>query len=226
MLTAKEKVIVALDGMSRGQALDLAARLQGSVWGFKVNDLLLEAGIEIIRELKNYGGVFADAKLYDIPNTVGNCIAKLDAAGADLITIHASGGARMIGAAASRAATAKILAVTALTAFSEQEFNAVYRQELSGFVRAAASLAAESGAHGVVCSPDELQILADLPLQKVTPGVRPAWHQAADDQRRVATPAAALQQGAAMLVIGRPITAHDAPERAVEDINAELASIG
>ena len=94
----KHKIIVALDGISEKEALRMAKILKGRVWGFKVNDLLFEDG-RIIAKLKKFGNVFADAKLHDIPNTVGNSVARLSRAGADMITVHGSGGIEMMKAA-------------------------------------------------------------------------------------------------------------------------------
>ena len=89
------KIIVALDGLTVKGALRIGKILSGKVWGFKVNDLLF-TNVEIIRKLKKFGKIFADAKLHDIPNTVGNSVKKLSKAGADLITVHASGGVEMM----------------------------------------------------------------------------------------------------------------------------------
>src|SRR5689334_17776634 len=117
----KDKIIVALDGMTRSEALELATALKGSVWGFKVNDLLIQCGLEIVRELKKFGGVFADPKLSDIPNTVGNSVRVLAAAGADLITVHASASAASLKAAVAEAGPSRILAITVLTSMSDED---------------------------------------------------------------------------------------------------------
>jgi orotidine-5'-phosphate decarboxylase len=214
--------------MTEGQALKLAERLASTVWGFKVNDLLLEHGVGIISRLKAFGSVFADPKLHDIPNTVANGIQLLEEVGADLITVHASGGAKMLQAAASSAKRAKILAVTALTSLDDSDTRSIYGRSPAETVVAFAELAIRSGIKGIVCSPQELTVVAKIPgaenLTKVTPGIRPAWHGKPDDQSRAATPANAFAQGATLLVIGRPITEHSSPEEAVRKINLELAS--
>lgn len=225
-MTMDNPIIIALDGMTQQEALMLARNLKGLVWGFKVNDLLLDSGLGIIRKLKPYGSVFADPKLYDIPNTVANSVRKLEAAGADLITVHASGGLRMLHQAVSNAARAKVLAVTLLTSFSDDESQKIYGKPATENVLALAKLAAESEVPGIVCSPNELKLFQDPPalrsLLKVTPGIRPAWHQRADDQTRTKTPKEALAEGASLIVVGRPVTAHEDPVRAVEMILEEI----
>lgn len=221
----KQTVIVPLDGMSEQESLKIAEQLKGQVWGFKVNDLLVERGVEIVSKLKAYGKVFADAKLYDIPNTVANSVARLADAGADLITIHASGGRKMIEAAVKSGGEAKILAVTLLTSFSAEEVKQVYGVEVIDGVVSLAKLAISSGAAGIVCSPNELSSLPQMTQAylKVIPGIRPSWYGVADDQTRIATPAGAIQKGATHLVIGRPIVTHQDPKQAVQLIAQELS---
>jgi len=221
----KSSVIVPLDGMSEKESLDLAQRLQGLVWGFKVNDLLVTSGVQIVRKLKSFGSVFADPKFYDIPNTVGNSVGRLVDAGADLITIHASGGATMIEAAVASAGQSKILAVTLLTSFSSQQVKSIYGVDVESGVSSLAKIAIDSGAHGIVCSPNELSILpkSDSNYLKVTPGIRPSWYGESDDQQRTSTPVGALKNGATHLVIGRPIVRHANPVDAIALIADELS---
>lgn len=190
------KVIVALDGISEKEALRIAKLLKGKVWGFKVNDLLF-ANPGIIGKLKKFGKVFADAKLYDIPNTVANGIRRLSAAGADMITVHASGGIEMMRAAKKNAGRSKILAVTVLTSFQGNQKKEVLRMVKE---------AAVAGVDGVVCSGHELKYLAKFSLLKIVPGIRPKGYNRKDDQKRTVTPEEAIKFGADYLVIGRPIT--------------------
>lgn len=220
------RIIVALDDMSVSEALELARRLGPAVWGFKVNSLLLSAGVSIIEKLRPHGRVFADPKLHDIPNTVKNGVKEISAAGAELITVHASGGRAMIEAAVAAAGGARILCVTALTSLDEDTTQEVYRRAPLDTVLALAQLAAGSGAPGIVCSPLELAALSanaiTARLFKVVPGIRPENYSAADDQRRIATPSSAVQAGADLLVIGRPITQAADPLKIAEAINSEL----
>jgi orotidine-5'-phosphate decarboxylase len=216
------QLIVALDGMNEQESLRLAETLCGEVWGFKVNDLLLQCGVSVVTELKKFGGVFADPKLHDIPNTVGNAVRRLVDVGADLITVHASGGAPMLSEAARQAGPAKILAVTVLTSFDDHTAQSIFRRNAGQAVHDFVALAENAGIHGIVCSPQELNSLKTSPLLKVTPGVRPSWYGKADDQTRVMTPQEAASCGADYLVIGRPITADSNPLAAVRRIVAEL----
>lgn len=219
-------IVLPLDAMSENQALAIAERLQGLVWGYKVNDLLVECGVDIITKLKKYGRVFADPKLHDIPNTIANGVKKLDEAGADLITVHASGGSKMIQEACRTARHAKILAVTVLTSLTDADAQQVYGNSAAETVRKFALLAKEAGAYGIVCSPEELAMLSEestlKELKKVVPGIRPTWYEKADDQSRKATPRGARDLGADLLVIGRPIIKHEDPRKAAEMVLAEL----
>ena len=221
------RIIIALDGMKEEQALAIAAKLKGAVWGFKVNDLLIDCGLSIVSKLKDYGKVFADPKLHDIPNTVANAIKKLDAAGADLVTVHASGSRPMLEAALQAKTHAKILAVTVLTSLDNSNAQEIYRRPPEDAVIDFARLAASCSIDGIVCSPRELKSFFVIPelnsLIKVIPGIRPSWYDTKDDQKRTTTPSEAVANGATYLVIGRPIISNPDPYRAAMLVNEELA---
>lgn len=205
------KIVVALDGMLVKEGLSIAKKLSGLVWGFKINDLLFDS-ISIIKKLKKYGEVFADAKLYDIPNTVSNSVLRLSAAGADMITVHASGGIEMMRAAKKSAGKSKIIAVTVLTSHD------------GNVKRSVVSLVKDArlaGIDGVVCSAREVPFLPKK-LLKIVPGIRPVGYMSKDDQKRTATPQEATQAGADLLVIGRPITQSKDPVHAVQQILNEI----
>ena len=224
-------IILALDNMDESAAIELARSMHGRIWGSKINDLLLRAGAEIVRRLKAYGGVFCDSKLHDIPNTVAHQVALLNRAGADLITVHCSGGPEMLRAAVSaKSGGARLLGVTVLTAHSDETSQAVYGQNVSGQVRRMTELALECGLDGIICSPVDLGVAEEVDpaheLLRVTPGVRPAWHEKQDDQSRTMAPVAAMAEGADLLVIGRPITEADDPVSACKRIAAELIVSG
>jgi len=204
----KSRVIVALDGISEKEALRIAALLKGKVWGFKVNDLLFEDP-KIIRKLKKFGNVFADAKLYDIPNTVANSVRRLSAAGADMITVHASGGVKMMKAAKDNSGHSKILAVTVLTSFGGNQKKNVLKL---------AKEAEKAGVDGIVCSGNELKYLKRFRLLKVVPGIRPKDYNRKDDQKRTMTPKEAVKNGADYLVIGRPIISSKDPLQILKEI--------
>lgn len=206
-------IIVALDNMERQTALELASRLSGKVWGFKVNDLLLEYGCEIVNSLKRFGHVFADPKLHDIPNTVRNSVKRLALAGADLITCHVSGGVNMLRAAVDEAGDkVKIIGVTVLTSLDFDEVRQTYRGwPLERF----SDIVAHSKVHGVVCSAHEIPFWNLFDLVKVVPGVRPFGNVKGDDQAR----SCGIVK-ADYLVIGRPITNSKDPVEAVQKIKA------
>jgi orotidine-5'-phosphate decarboxylase len=186
--------------MEREQALMLAWNLSPYVWGFKVNDLLVSYGLDIVRDLKFLGKVFADPKLYDIPKTVANGVYKLAEAGADLITVHVSGGRQMIKAAMDNAGDAKIIGVTALTSLDDPQIQEVYHRTAEETVWDLAHLAYDCKLDGIVCSSREVEMLKHLNFIKVVPGIRLGRIEG-DDQKRTGNGA-----GADYFVIGRPIT--------------------
>lgn len=227
------EVIVALDGITRPRAMMLAEALSGKVWGFKVNDLLLTYGINIVKDLTMYGRVMADPKLYDIPNTVSNAVIALAGAGAALITVHASGGKTMLEAAvaASRMAgadyrrsdeTSKIIGVTLLTSMSDVEVYSIYSAGRANISRSLLSTMTDAGCHGLVC-PASFLPEADkyVGLLKVVPGIRLDGLVKGDDQIHVASEVAQIKS-ATHVVVGRPIVQADDPIAAAVRIAAEL----
>lgn len=221
------RIYVALDGMVRSNAFELARALAPEVRGFKGNDLFdrepEEAFIFLKTELGSH--VFADPKLHDIPNTVANRMRNFVEMGADLVTVHASGGKAMMEAAvkATEGSPTKVLAVTVLTSLEPVDCLEIYGMPSIGKVKQLAELAAEAGVWGIVCSPEETAIIkrSELPLIVINPGIRPAG-ASADDQARKATPSGAIAVGADWLVIGRPITAAANPVDAARRINEEV----
>ncbi|HVS04109.1 MAG TPA: orotidine-5'-phosphate decarboxylase, partial [Thermoanaerobaculia bacterium] len=171
-------------------------------------------------------GVFLDLKLHDIPNTVAGAVGAASELGVDLLTLHVAGGDAMLRAAADAAAgRLRLLGVTLLTHLTAEELAALDMPGPLG-ARAAswASLAHQAGCAGVVCSPREAAALRrqhPRPFLLVTPGIRFAG-TAVQDQRRTATPAAALAAGADLLVVGRALTAAPDPEAALAALTAEL----
>ena len=226
-----QKVIVALD-LSAKRALHIAQALQGSATWMKVGlTLLYETGPSIIRQLKQMGFmVFADTKLNDIPHQVQGAAASLTAAGADMFTVHANGGAEMMrqarlavqaAADSQQVARPKLLAITVLTSIdqamlAEQGVAVSLPEQVSNL----AGLAIDAGMDGVVASPLEIQMLREqlgaAPLI-VTPGIRSPGADNAD-QSRVASAAEAFAAGADLIVVGRSITAADDPLQAFQAI--------
>lgn len=211
------KIIVALDGMrDREEIVWFAERLKGKVWGFKVNDALVKYGRTIIYDLEAYGKIFADSKLHDIPNTIINSMQHLVSAGADLITVHISGGEKMVKAAIEVAGPERVLGVGKLTSLSKQEFFEFDTLKLRSFYEKAYNW----GLRSVVISPTEL-LMGDIFDLVVCPGIRREG-EAVNDQIDVNTPTGAILKGADLLVIGRTITQSDDPVKTVDEINKEI----
>ena len=231
----KMGIIIALDGMKKKDAIELAKKLSSAsqIVCFKANDLLDDEGGKIIEELSQYGLVMADPKYHDIPNTVGNRVKKISSYHPMFITVHASGGIEMMRAAVENtseitvAIKSKILAVTVLTSLDEEECNLNLGGPVKAKVLQFARNAILSGVEGIVCSANELAFLSKFPelkwLIKVTPGIRPKWHiDPSDDQARIVTPADAVKLGADFIVIGRPIVRAKDPLKALEDTISEI----
>ena len=226
------KVAVALDTSDRAELLEWAAWFGPRVGVLKVGlEAFVRWGPEVVAEVREKAAaVFLDLKLHDIPNTVAGAVAGADAAGVDYLTIHAGGGSAMLTAAAAAATRVRLLAVTLLT---HLDTGALEELGMAGDsrdrARSWASLARRAGCAGAVCSPLEvasLRAAAPEPFVLVTPGIR--FDQgpgglAGDDQRRVASPAAALEAGADLLVIGRPLTRAPDRGRALARLEAVLA---
>jgi len=240
---ARDRLIVALDYPDAPAALHLVDMLGESIRWYKVGlELYLATGASVVERLVARGkSVFLDLKLHDIPNTVAGAVRSAAASGASLLTAHASGGPAMIEAAVNAAASLanppKVLAVTVLTSMDESQLRATgVERTTPEQVELLAKMAMSAGADGLVCSPLESQHLRRLHGQRpllVTPGIRPDQDSslrkaAIDDQRRIASPRAALWSGASYLVVGRPITQATDPKAAafaiLDDMKAALDS--
>lgn len=211
-MEAKERIIVALDVDSLDKALELVEKLHLYVGYFKVGLELLtnEGAPKVVQAIKEAGGkIFYDGKFKDIPNTVAGASKAVAKLGVDMFNVHASGGVEMMKAAVDNKGESKVLAVTVLTSLSEEDAHSIYGAPSKGKVIEFARWAKIAGIDGLICSPQELQVLGKQKelddLLRVTPGVRPDW-AAKGDQKRVMTPGEAVKAGADYLVIGRPIT--------------------
>ncbi len=228
------KVIVALDYPQAAPALALAQRLEPSLCRLKVGkELFTAAGPQLIEQLQQLSfEVFLDLKFHDIPNTTAQACKAAAALGVWMVNVHALGGRRMLEAAREALENVeyrpKLIAVTILTSMAQDDLhgigiNASPAQMVSGL----AQLAYDSGLDGVVCSAQEAPSLRRQCGQGfclVTPGIRPA-NASADDQSRIMTPHAALDNGASYLVIGRPITQAPDPMKALQDILNEIGEL-
>jgi orotidine-5'-phosphate decarboxylase len=225
----ENKIIVALDVATREQALALVNQLHQQISCFKIGLQLYTAeGPEIVRAVRATGAnIFLDLKLHDIPNTVARSIESASALGAQLLTIHLSGGAEMIRAAiTARKGNVSVLGVTVLTSANDRTLGEVgINDSVDKQVLRLARLGVENGIDGIVASSHEIKMLREEfgdKIKIVVPGIRPGWADVGD-QKRTMTPREAIDAGADYLVIGRPITAHADPREALERILRELA---
>jgi len=230
-MTAKDRLVVALDVPTAEQARELVRRLSGSVGMFKVgHQLFTAAGPELVRGLVATGEkVFLDLKYHDIPNTVAGAVAQACRLGVALVDVHALGGRAMMEAAvgAMPAMGTRLLAITVLTSQDDRSLGEVgVGGDVGAAVRRLALLAQEARVDGVVASPHEVALIREAcgrDFLIVTPGIRPAGARAGD-QSRAASPAAALRSGADYLVVGRPITEAPDPRAAAAAILGEMES--
>lgn len=205
----KNPIIVALDGKSWEEILPLIDQLRTSGCIIKVNDLLFNKGIEnLIPNLQVYGRIMADLKSHDIKNTVENIMKHLLPHPPWAVTIQGSGGEEMIRSAVKilEGTETNVLVVTVLTTFDKKTCQEIYHRLPVTQVLELAKIANRAGAHGFVCSPEEVTMLKKLYPEKklVTPGVRsPGADQ--NEQKRVDTPANALAKGSTEIVMGRQI---------------------
>ncbi|MCW2861052.1 MAG: orotidine 5-phosphate decarboxylase [Actinoallomurus sp.] len=221
-------IAVALDAPDLETAARWATLVTPHVNTVKVGlELYLRYGPDVVASVRGASGVqvFLDLKLHDIPATVAGAARAVSRLKPAYLTVHATGGAAMIRAAAEAAPNTKIAAVTVLTSLAEEDLTSL---GLAGpaldAVRRLSALAVEAGAQALVCSPMEVAaVRAEVgpEVTLITPGVRPHG-TAAQDQARVATPEEALASGADLLVIGRPITGVPDPGAAAAGIAASL----
>ena len=234
-MAAKDRIIVALDVPSLEQAGPLITSLASYVWCFKIGLELItaEGGPQAVRFVQERGGqVFYDGKFCDIPNTVGNAAKAAAGLGVQMFNVHASAGVEAMMAAVANKWKALVLAVTVLTSLEENNAHLIFGGSSKAKVLQLARDAKIAGCDGIICSPQELELLGKqkelVGLLKVTPGVRPEW-AATGDQKRVMTPAEANKAGATVLVIGRPITKPPAeigtPVDAAKKILEEIAAV-
>ena len=236
---ADDRLIVALDVSTMDAMKEIVTSLGDAVSFYKVGmELFYAEGEQTVRYLQEQNKqVFLDLKLHDIPNTVAHGVSSLTRLGANLITMHGQGGPVMMKAAVQAARETaeqldvertKLLAITVLTSFDDEAWTSTGGQlPISDQVIRLAKLAKECGMDGVVCSALEAKMIREAcgdDFLIVTPGIRPSF-AATNDQKRIATPASALQDGASRLVIGRPITQAENPREAVRLIIEEMENV-
>jgi orotidine-5'-phosphate decarboxylase len=232
-----QRVIVALD-CSPDEAIVLGEKLAGHARWVKIGMTLYYAvGPSIVTKMHKLGfRVFLDLKLHDIPHQVYGAASSIAQAGADLLTVHASGGEAMLSSAVKGARKGAgevdldaeppaVCAITVLTSMDDAQLASIGIDVPAAMqVKRLATLARDAGLNGIVCSPKEAAAMRELLGEDaiiITPGVRPNG-AALGDQSRVATPAEAFEAGASHLVIGRPITRVGDPVAAFDEIIADL----
>jgi orotidine-5'-phosphate decarboxylase len=220
-------IFVAIDMPDVERALMLARAIKSSAGGVKLGlEFFAANGPSGVREVASLGlPIFLDLKLHDIPNTVAKAVEALRPLEPAVLTVHSAGGRAMLEAAKAAASEkTKVVAVTVLTSLDEADLQSIGIAGSPGEqVSRLAGLARDSGLDGIVCSGAEVEAAKTAWADGffVVPGVRPKG-SGVGDQKRVVTPRAALDSGASILVIGRPITGADDPEAALKAIAATL----
>ena len=237
----KDRLIIALDVDNEKKALELVDKLKSRVRFFKVGlELFSSCGPAVVKAIRDKGAceVFLDLKFHDIPNTVGRACASVTKLRPFMLNVHALGGYEMMKTAARAAADEakrlghkerpKVLAVTILTSMDKAALEKVgIESAVEEEVLRLAALAKSAGLDGVVASPRETKAIRrsfGKDFLIVTPGVRPAVAEKGD-QKRIATPAEAIEAGADYIVVGRPITEASDPAEAARKIAEEIGDI-
>lgn len=229
-LSARERLIVALDVPSVAAAEAMVARLGESVWFYKIGyQLVFAGGLPFAAGLIATGKqVFLDLKLHDIGNTVAKGVESVAQLGATFLTVHAYPQTMKAAVEGKRGSKLRILAVTVLTSYDDADLAAAgYEMNVKELAAARAAQARDTGVDGLVCSAEEAATLRDIAgpgMVLVTPGIRPAG-SAQGDQKRIMSPARAIDAGADYLVVGRPIVEARDPKAVADAIIAEIDQI-
>jgi orotidine-5'-phosphate decarboxylase len=242
MKTAKNYMVFSLDVPSLKEAEQYVALLSEYVGMFKVGlELFISSGPEIIKIIKTSGTakIFLDLKLHDIPATVSRAMASIADLGVDFATVHCGENKEMLEAAvAGSAGKVSVVGVTVLTSVSGEDIDAAgfrpeFSSDISRLVMNRAKMAKDAGCAGIVCSGLEVKMIKEnfgRGFVALTPGIRPSWEgMNKDDQRRITTPAQAIENGSDYLIIGRPIRDAKNPKEAAihlsEDIEEAIHSL-
>lgn len=226
-MRARDALIVALDVENVEDARALVENLGDSVGFYKIGlELAFAGGLDFARDLKDGGKrVFLDLKLHDIGATVERATRQIARRGVDFLTVHGYDQTMRAARAGAGESSLSILAVTVLTSYDDADLRkAGYAKDVAATVASRATQAREAGVAGLILSPLDLPPIRSLVGPKmllVTPGVRPPGG-ASNDQKRVASPAEAIEAGADHLVVGRPITRAQDPRKAAEAIVVEI----
>ncbi len=238
MKKAKDYIIFPLDVSSVKTAKQYVETLSESVGMFKIGlELFIRSGPDIINFIKTSGatGVFLDLKLHDIPETVSRAMQNIADLGVAFATVHCGETSRMLEAAVKGGKDkVAVLGVTVLTSVLNEDlesagFRKIFYDDLTRLVIKRAAMAKQAGCKGIVCSALEVKMIKETFGQDfiaVTPGIRPSWDaDGKNDQRRVTTPARAVEDGSDYLVIGRPIRDAKDPKDAAVRIAEEIETV-
>lgn len=226
-LHARERLIVALDVPSVCAAEAMVARLGDAVWFYKIGyQLAFAGGLPFAARLIASGKqVFLDLKLHDIGNTVTKGVESVAQLGATFLTVHAYPQTMKAAVEGRRGSKLRILAVTVLTSYDDADLAAAgYEMSVGELAAARAAQARDTGVDGLVCSAEEAASLRDIAgpgMVLVTPGIRPTG-SSTGDQKRIMTPARAIEAGANYLVVGRPVLEAPEPKVIADAIVAEI----
>jgi orotidine-5'-phosphate decarboxylase len=229
-MNARNRLIVGLDIPTVGEAEKMVATLGDRISFYKIGyQLAFAGGLEFARDLARDGkNVFLDMKLLDIENTVAKGVENIVTMGMTMLTLHAYPKAMRAAVEAAKGSGLCLLAVTVLTSMDETDLiDAGYEYDPHTLVLRRAEQALSAGMGGIVCSAEESAAVRKVvgpDMAVVTPGIRPAGSDAGD-QKRVMTPADALQAGSSHLVVGRPIVKAPDPKAAAEAILAEMQTV-
>ena len=221
-----KKIIVALDSNNIKKTKSLVSKLKNEAFAFKIGyEFFLNFGIKGYKEIKKISPkIFLDLKLHDIPNTVKKGVIAINKLQPILTTIHISGGDEMQKASiAKRKNKTKILGVSILTSLDSKQTKKYYKEsDINKLVKKFVKFANKNKLDGIVCSPLEIKFIRKIVSNKfliVVPGIRPKSYKKIDDQKRFISPEDAINLGADLLVIGRPITKSKNPLKAIKEIN-------
>tara|TARA_B100000686_G_scaffold202626_1_gene209564 strand:- start:490 stop:1218 length:729 start_codon:yes stop_codon:yes gene_type:complete len=228
-----DRLIFALDVPNKNEAKRLIKELDDSVGCFKVGlQLFIQEGPDIIKLIKEYSNaeVFLDLKLHDIPATVRGALKSARKLGAKYITIHSTEGEAILETSKEiNDSGLEILAVTLLTSMKEEQLGTLgfeQNTKICDIVLDRAVCAKKAGCAGVICSGEEITLIKQRcgkNFKVVVPGIRPQWSQiSSDDQSRIITPGKAIQKGADLIVVGRPIRDAETPKDAAQKIVSEI----
>ena len=227
-------MIFALDVPGKKEAKHYAKVLEGVVGCFKIGlELFISEGPDIVKMIQDQSAanIFLDLKLHDIPATVRGALRSAKKLGVQYITIHSTEGEEILETAQEvKGSGLEVLAVTVLTSTSASSLASLGICEdinAAALVLDRATRAQNSGCAGVVCSGEEAKLVKSKcggDFKIVVPGIRPEWaHVLGDDQNRIATPSQAIEDGADMIVVGRPIRDANDPREAAQKIIEEIS---